>query len=195
MEAGDALDKNGRTTALVAALAGHDETVDELMDHGVHVYVRDCSGMNLLDVAIDLAEVDVATNIVQHAYVQIYERDVRRAERVHVFWAERAMAVARDARSASHEMERLTKATTVLKLIQRACWAHLPAGRHVKPCFAQGKTWFQVLVEEEQARVDAAEQEHAARSIQFAVKRRNKKKAKAGKAKSGKAKNRKSSSA
>ncbi|KAH8069426.1 hydroxyacylglutathione hydrolase [Aureococcus anophagefferens] len=178
MDVGDALDKNGRTTAMVAALAGRDDTVEELLDHGVHAYVRDCGGMNLLDVAIDLAEVDVATSIIQHAYVQVYERDVRRAERVHCFWADKAMAVTRDDRAASHEAEKLTAATAVLKLVLRACWAHLEASRHIKPCFADGVMYYDVLLAEEQKAIDEAEQEHAARSIQFAIKRRNKKKAK-----------------
>ncbi|KAH8057601.1 hydroxyacylglutathione hydrolase [Aureococcus anophagefferens] len=193
MDVGDALDKNGRTTAMVAALAGRDDTVEELLDHGVHAYVRDCGGMNLLDVAIDLAEVDVATSIIQHAYVQVYERDVRRAERVHCFWADKAMAVTRDDRAASHEAEKLTAATAVLKLVLRACWAHLEASRHIKPCFADGVMYYDVLLAEEQKAIDEAEQEHAARSIQFAIKRRNKKKAK-GKG-GAKKKNRKSSSA
>ncbi|KAK7248595.1 spectrin binding protein [Aureococcus anophagefferens] len=193
MDVGDALDKNGRTTAMVAALAGRDDTVEELLDHGVHAYVRDCGGMNLLDVAIDLAEVDVATSIIQHAYVQVYERDVRRAERVHCFWADKAMAVTRDDRAASHEAEKLAAATAVLKLVLRACWAHLEASRHIKPCFADGVMYYDVLLAEEQKAIDEAEQEHAARSIQFAIKRRNKKKAK-GKG-GAKKKNRKSSSA
>jgi len=193
MNVGDALDKNGRTTAMVAALAGRDDTVEELIDHGVHAYVRDCGGMNLLDVAIDLAEVDVATSIIQHAYVQVYERDVRRAERVHCFWADKAMAVARDDRAASREAEKLAAATAVLKLVLRACWAHLEASRHIKPCFADGVMYYDVLLAEEQKAIDKAEQEHAARSIQFAIKRRNKKKAK-GKG-GAKKKNRKSSSA
>ena len=175
---------------MCAALAGYDHTVEHLIDDGVHCYVRDCGGMNLLDVAIDLAEVDVVKSICEHAYVQVYERDVRRAQRVHVFWADKSMAVARDVRAAAHETDKLDDCTKVLKMVMKSCWANIPRERHVKACFADGKMYSDLLLEEETAEIDRKEQEHAARSIQFAVKRRNKER---GKKKKSKSKSRKSS--
>ena len=186
MDVGDALDRNGRTTAMVAALAGHGATVETLIDFGVHAYVRDCAGMNLLDVAIDLAEVSVAKSIIEHAYVQVYERDVRRAEHVHVFWALRAMAVDRDHRAASNAWATLERTSAVLEMIQKACWASIPRDHHIKECFADGVTYAATLLAEEQREIDEREQNHAARSIQFAVKRRNKKKSKSKKHKKSK---------
>jgi hypothetical protein len=160
----------------VAALTGHDATVETLIDFGVHAYVRDCSGMNLLDVAIDLAEVQVAKSIIEHAFVQVYERDVRRAERVHVFWALRAIAVGRNERPSSPEFATLERTSEILAMVTRACWATIPRERHIKECFADGTTYAAVLLADEQRDIDEKEKAHAARSIQFAIKRRNKKK-------------------